>query len=134
MLQPVLDVGAQTQAVEITASAPSIQTDSASVAAIAASLPSHLPVASSVSFGERILSLDGAGSLFLSRNAGKSWKKVHLQWSGKAVRVDHIPPEAAAAKTTTETSGLQSAPSVFQLTTDSGVQWTSKDGTRWRQK
>lgn len=134
MLQPVLAVGATTQSVEVTASAPSIETDSASVAAIAANLPSRLPVASSVSLGKRILSLDGAGSLFLSRNAGKSWKKVHPQWSGKAVRVDLIPSEAAAAKTTTEASGLQGAPSVFQLTTDSGARWTSKDGTHWLQK
>jgi hypothetical protein len=134
MLQPVLAVGAATQTVEVTASAPSIETDSATVAAIAANLPSRLPVTSSVSLGKRILSLDGAGSLFLSRNAGKNWKKVHPQWSGKAIRINLTPPEAAAAKTTTETSGPQSAPSVFQLTTDSGAQWTSKDGTHWRQK
>jgi hypothetical protein len=134
MLQPVLAVGETTQTVEVTASAPLIEADSASVAAITANLPLRLPVASSVSLGKRILSLDGAGSLFVSRNAGKSWKKVHPQWSGKAVRVDLTRPEAAAAKTTTETSGLQSAPSVFQLTTDSGAQWTSKDGTHWRQK
>jgi hypothetical protein len=133
MLQPVLAVGETTQTVEVTASAPLIEADSASVAAITANLPLRLPVASSVSLGKRILSLDGAGSLFVSRNAGKSWKKVHPQWSGKAVRVDLTRPEAAA-KTTTETSGLQSAPSVFQLTTDSGAQWTSKDGTHWRQK
>jgi hypothetical protein len=133
MLQPVLAVGERTQTVEVTASAPLIEADSASVAAITANLPLRLPVASSVSLGKRILSLDGAGSLFVSRNAGKSWKKVHPQWSGKAVRVDLTRPEAAA-KTTTETSGLQSAPSVFQLTTDSGAQWTSKDGTHWRQK
>jgi hypothetical protein len=134
MLQPVIAVGETTQTVEVTASAPLIEADSASVAAITANLPLRLPVASSVSLGKRILSLDGAGSLFVSRNAGKSWKKVHPQWSGKAVRVDLTRPEAAAAKTTTETSGLQSAPSVFQLTTDSGAQWTSKDGTHWRQK
>jgi hypothetical protein len=134
VLQPVLAVGETTQTVEVTASAPLIEADSASVAAITANLPLRLPVASSVSLGKRILSLDGAGSLFVSRNAGKSWKKVHPQWSGKAVRVDLTRPEAAAAKTTTETSGLQSAPSVFQLTTDSGAQWTSKDGTHWRQK
>jgi Carboxypeptidase regulatory-like domain len=134
MLQPVLAPGATTQTVVVTESVPSIATDSASVAAIAANLPSRLPVASSVSLGKRILSLDGAGSLFLSRNAGKSWKKVHPQWSGKAARINLIAAEAGSAKGKSEAPGVESTPSVFQLTTDSGAQWTSKDGTHWRQK
>lgn len=132
MLQPVLAVGAATQTVEVTSSAPLLETESASVASIATELPSRLPVASSVSLGKRILSLDRAGSLFLSRNKGKSWKKVQPQWAGIAVRIELAPADERAAKHKSEASGTENASSVFQLTTDGDAAWTSKDGTHWR--
>lgn len=132
MLQPVLAVGAETQTVTVTSSAPLLETESASVSSIVAELPSRLPVASSVSLGKRILSLDRAGSLFVSHNAGKSWKKVAPQWAGKAVTIDIETAEPKEAKRTSETSNLKNPNSVFQLTTDAGAQWISKDGTHWR--
>jgi hypothetical protein len=132
MLQPVLAVGAVTETVEVTASAAALKTDTASIVSFPVELPSRLPVASSASIGKRMLSLDGAGTLFLSRNAGKSWKKVHPQWTGKAVRIDLTADESAKAKDKVEASGAKNASNVFQLTTDSGSQWTSKDGTHWR--
>lgn len=131
MLQPVLNVGAVAETVEVTSSAASIQTESASVGPIVAELPSRLPVAASVSRGKRILSLDPSGSLFLSRNAGKSWKKINPQWSGKAVRIDLI-ADTGETKGKGKASDAESAKSQFQLTTDAGAEWTSKDGTRWR--
>lgn len=130
MVQPVLAVGAVTQTVEVTAAAPTLETSASAIST--AELPSRLPVAFSVSLGKRTLSLDGAGSLFLSRNAGKSWKKVHPQWTGKAVRIDLTAAEPAKAKDKIEASGAESARSLFQLTTDSGAQWASKDGAHWR--
>jgi Carboxypeptidase regulatory-like domain/Putative zinc-finger len=131
-VQPVLTVGEVTQTVEVTSSAQPVETESASVSSMPAKLPSRLPVVSSASLGERTLSLDRAGSLFLSRNAGKSWKKVHPQWRGKAVRIDLTAAKSAKANDKIEASGAESAMSVFQLTTDSGSQWTSKDGKHWR--
>lgn len=133
MLQPVLNVGAVAQTVEVTSSAASLETESASVGPIVAELPSRLPVAASVSRGKRILSLDASGSLFLSRNAGKNWKKINPQWTGKAVRID-LTADAGEAKGEGKgkASGAESAKSLFQLTTDAGAEWTSKDGTRWR--
>ncbi|HKV47119.1 MAG TPA: carboxypeptidase-like regulatory domain-containing protein [Candidatus Acidoferrales bacterium] len=131
MVQPVLAVGEVTQTVEVAASAPMLETDSARVVSFPAKLPSRLQVASSASIGKRMLSLDGAGTLFLSRNTGKSWKKVHPQWTGKAVRVDVTAAQPDEAKNKIEASGAESAQSVFRLTTDSGSQWTSKDGTHW---
>jgi hypothetical protein len=119
-LEPVLTVGGASETVNVTSDAPLLQTESASISSLVAELPSHLPVASSVSLGKRILSLDRAGSLFLSRNHGKGWKKVNPQWPGKAVSLSL---EAAETKN----SG-----SKFQLTTDNGAQWTSKDGMHWR--
>lgn len=132
MVQPVLTVGEVTETVEVTSSAPVVETESASVSSVAAKPPSRLPVVSSASLGKRTLSLDSAGSLFLSRNTGKSWKKVHQQWTGKAIRIDLTAAEPAKAKDTIEASGAENARSLFQLTTDSGGQWTSKDGTHWR--
>jgi hypothetical protein len=134
MLQPVLAVGAATETVMVTSSAPLLQTESASVGSVAAELPSRLPVVSSVSLGKRILSLDRAGSLFLSHNAGKSWKKVNPQWAGKAVAIDIEKAEPNEAQRTSETSSPKNSKSVFQLTTDAGAQWISKDGTHWRQQ
>jgi hypothetical protein len=134
MLEPVLIVGSVTQRVTVSASVARVETDSISLASLAFKLPSRLPVGSSVSVGKQVLSLDDAGTLFLSRDAGKRWKKVHLQWAGKAVRVDLTPAEQSPANAKSGTTGAETAPSVFQLTTDSGAQWTSKDGTHWRPK
>ena len=127
-LQPVLNPGAVTQGVTVTSSAPLVETESARVTSIVA----ELPIVSSVSLHKRVPLLDRAGSLFLSRNAGKKWKKVDPQWTGKAVRIDLIATERDEANGKSEASGAKSARSVFQLTTDSGTQWTSQDGTHWR--
>lgn len=134
MLQPVLNVGSITQEVTVSASAARVETGSTSVASLASKLPSRFPIGSSASVGQQVLSLDDASTLFLSRDAGKSWKKVHPQWAGKAIRIDLTPAEQASANAKSGTAGAETAPSVFQLTTDSGAQWTSKDGTHWRPK
>jgi hypothetical protein len=131
MVQPVLGVGAVTESVVVTAQAAAVETDSASLISTT-SLPSRLPVTSSVSLDKRLLSLDDAGGLFLSRNAGKSWKKVHPQWTGKAVSIGVIASGAVEAKAKGEASGSESGQDLFQLTTDAGARWTSKDGTHWR--
>lgn len=132
MLQPVLNVGGASETVTVTSSAPLLQTESASIASVVAELPSRLPVSSSVSLGKRILSLDRAGSLFVSHNAGKNWKKVNPQWTGKATSIDIEMAEPEKAKRTGEQSSLKSPKSVFQLTTDMGAHWISKDGMHWR--
>jgi hypothetical protein len=134
MLQPVLAPGETSQTVMVTESAPLVETTSSSLASTIEELPIPLPGATSVSLGKQTLSLGSDGNLFVSRNKGKSWKKVHPQWSGKAVRVNLTSPDGDIAGRTTETSGSQSNQSLFQLTTESGAQWTSKDGTHWRQK
>jgi hypothetical protein len=147
-LQPVLDVGATSEAVTVEAesAAQQVQTESASMAGQVVAempgvgrvipVPSGLPVAATVSHGKRFLSLDSAGNLFLSRNGGKKWKKINPRWAGKAVRIEltpaytsEVPPERQ-----NETSGPASAVAVFQLTTDADAVWTSKDGAHWHQQ
>jgi photosystem II stability/assembly factor-like uncharacterized protein len=135
MLQTVLDVGAVTETVEVEAGAVSVQTESASVGRVIA-VPSGLLVASTVSHGKRLLSLDSAGNLFLSRNGGKKWKKINPQWTGKAVRIELTSGSVSEAvqKQKDETSGAVGEGAVFLLTTDGGTVWSSKDGAHWHQQ
>jgi hypothetical protein len=147
MLQPILDVGTVSEAVTVEAqsAAVTVQTESANVngrviaetssAGRVSAVPSGVPVAATVSHGKRFLSLDSAGNLFLSHNGGKKWKKIKPQWTGKAVGIQLTPAYMSEAppKHKNENSDLASAVSVFQLTTDAGAVWTSKDGAHWHQ-
>jgi hypothetical protein len=161
MLQPVLDVGAASEQVTVEAGAQVVQTQDASLSQnIAAGtgggaaggiiggsvngLPQneYAPAfgvngdGQSVSRGKRYLSLDSAGNLLLSRNGGKKWKKINPQWTGKAVRIELTPAYSSEAppKAKNETSAPASGEAPFQLTTDTGAIWTSKDGAHWHQQ
>jgi hypothetical protein len=149
MLQPVLDVGAASEVVEVEAgsSAAAVQTESANVSAQtvaemtgahrAITLPSGVGIAQTVSTGKRFLSLDDAGNLFLSRNEGKKWKKVKPQWAGKAIQIELASgsvSEAAAQKPNDEASGAAGEGPLFLLTIEGGTVWSSKDGAHWHQQ
>jgi hypothetical protein len=150
MMEPVLDVGKVSETVEVTTAAAQLQTESANVGQVdegrvVAEMPavgrdvgvlSGLPVTATVSHGKRLISLDSAGNLFLSRNRGKKWKKINPQWTGKAVRIELTPAYSseAPAKPKNETLGKTNEAAGFLLTTDSGTVWTSKDGAHWRQQ
>jgi len=145
MLQPVLDVGKASEVVEVEAGAASIETESANVsdqvvakthvARRGSAAPSEQPILATVSHGKRVLSLDDAGNLFLSRNEGKKWKKVKPQWAGKAVRIELMPPPSgeASAKAKDE-AAVANEEAAFLLTTDGGTVWSSKDGAHWHQR
>lgn len=51
-------------------------------------LPSHLGIASTITHGDQVLALDTAGTLFVSTNGGRQWKRVAAQWPGRAVKVE----------------------------------------------
>jgi Carboxypeptidase regulatory-like domain len=135
VMQPVLDLGTASETVEVSGEAPMLQTESASVSRIMP-LPSGLPVAQTVSLGKRSLSLDSAGNLFLSRNGGKKWKKINPKWAGKAVHIELKQPSdgGSSPQRGLETPSSVSAIDAFQLTTDAGAIWTSKDGAHWHQQ
>jgi hypothetical protein len=135
MMQPVLDVGTVSEAVEVTGAAPTLETESTSVSRIMP-IPSGLPVAATVSLGKRSLSLDSAGNLFLSRNGGKKWKRINPKWAGKAVHIELKQPShsGSSSQRENETPSSVSAIDAFQLTTDTNAIWTSKDGTHWHQQ
>jgi hypothetical protein len=84
------------------------------------SLPSGLGAVSTATAQHRTISIDLAGTLFLSDDAGKHWEPVVQQWTGRAVEV--------RAK-----SALSSPPAaLFEIVNDRGQVWASADGRTWK--
>ena len=119
----LLEIGSTASTVEVTADPATLNTQTSSVIVSKAkrtgALPSKLPPAMTVANGKLTLAVDTNGALFLSKNAGRSWKAVKPTWQGKVVLVV-TPPEVPGASN-----------AVFQLTTDSEAVWLSRDGNRW---
>ncbi len=123
-----LEVGALTEVVEVTAAAPVLQTSNASQSARRSRkkakpegprpLPSKLPPANTVASGRIMLAVDSSGAAFVSQNSGKRWKTVKPVWTGKVRRIAPGDPS-------------QISIAAFQLTTDSGAVWLSRDGAHW---
>jgi hypothetical protein len=82
-------------------------------------LPSKLPVGTTVVSGKLMIKTDSASALFLSQNAGKKWKAVKPVWHGKVVSLVALSADAS------------SSDPAFQLTTDGGAVWLSRDGSHW---
>jgi hypothetical protein len=118
-----LDVGSLAESVQVTGAVPMIGAASRrSKRLVPQSPPGQLPIAATVSSGTRILSLDSAGALFLSKNSGMTWKAIKPKWQGKATQI----------VLTDETPGQVADKPAFRLTTDSGSTWLSHDGLHWR--
>jgi len=125
-VKSTLEVGATTETVEVSAAASTVQTEMSSnprrkraVTPEPRTLPSKLPVEIMVTREKVILAVDSAGALFFSANSGKGWKVVKPRWTGKITDLV-TPPQAP------EPGSAQ-----FQLTTDSGADWLSRDGRHW---
>jgi hypothetical protein len=122
-LDSVLRVGTESQMVTVEANNAGIETQNAEATGATLVQDENLPGGAAptarVAMGGRVLSVDAAGHVYLSRDAGKSWKKIKPKWVGKAKQLAIVP---AAEK------GRQ----VFELTTDAGTVWTSEDGKHWR--
>jgi hypothetical protein len=127
-LKSQLEIGSVAETVEVTAAASTIQTESASVSDKPSRkkalpegprpLPSELPSHISVTSGQIKLAVDSGGALFVSRKFGKSWKTVRPVWTGRVRSI-------ALANPSPNTNAT------FQLTTDSGAIWLSRDGADW---
>jgi hypothetical protein len=131
-VKSVLEVGSVAETVQVTAAAPTLQNSETSSVMMSSTsrrkrvvppeprpLPTKLPAEIMVKRGKVILAVDTSGAFFFSGNSGKSWKAVKSQWPGKVVDLE-TPPELP-----------QASKAVFQLTTDSGSTWLSRDGRRW---
>jgi Carboxypeptidase regulatory-like domain/Putative zinc-finger len=130
-----LEVGAATDTVTVTNEAPLLKTESGELShTIATTAGSSLPLLTTgprpglasglrgtppppttASNGKLALKVDRAGTLFFSKDGGKSWKAVKPLWQRRVVRVESAHDPGA----------------VFQLTTDSGSVWLSRDGAHW---
>ena len=126
-VRPELQVGATAETVEVTAAVPTIQTESSRTvgksrrkqAPEPRPLPSGQPPTITVTRGKVRLAVDSVGALFFSGNAGKSWKAIKPLWPGKVVELvsPAEPPQPATVG--------------FQLKTDSGSIWLSRNGRHW---
>ena len=91
-------------------------------------LPNGKISVSMAELGRKALTVDKAGVLYVSDDAGAHWDQVAPQWSGRAiaVRVKQVP----GGKTT----ALEPAsfPAVFELANEDGLAWMSADGRSWK--
>jgi len=100
----------------------------ASAAATTIHLPSGSAAVSVVFAGRRELAIDDAGTLFISEDAGGTWERVPLQWTGRAVRVRR---RVAVNGAFAEANPAQSPVVFFELLNDRKQVWESTDGKTW---
>jgi photosystem II stability/assembly factor-like uncharacterized protein len=74
--------------------------------------------ATTITRGKLMLTLTSTGTLSFSKDAGKHWKAVKPSWQGKVLELS-VRVESP------------SNPEAFQITTDSGSVWLSRDGEHW---
>lgn len=133
-LSPALQVGAASQAVEVAAENTALATTSeptdAQLDAIVPKLPGNLPATAKVVMNGRILALDTAGALYLSRDAGRHWKKIHAVWTGSIAHLALAEQAESPAFKRKEIPG--NAAPIFEMTTTDGAVWISNDGAHWR--
>jgi hypothetical protein len=109
-------------------------------------LPSELAAVSSTSTGPFMLAIDKVGALFLSKDQGDTWERIHRQWKGRAVEVTQQfaanaglqPAPTAQSETAPNAPGNADAasppPVIFELLNDKGQAWISTDGRTWASK
>jgi hypothetical protein len=101
-------------------------------------LPSHLLAVSTVSRAAKTLAIDTAGTLYLSNDSGQTWQAIPAQWTGHATKLSLPAPlqgSLSPKKKSAEADKANSnSPSAFELTTASGIVWTSPDGEHWKPK
>lgn len=142
LLSPTLKVGAASQTVQVVsagselapaappATPPATPMTDAELDEIVPALPGKAAAATTVVKNGRIVALDKSGTLYLSRNAGKHWKKIKPVWSGTIVQLVLAPPAESSADKGSAVSGISI--SLFELTTSNGALWVSSDGAHWR--
>jgi len=124
-LRSTLQPGAVTTTVDVSSANAEMATIADSVESKLApgslySLPSQQQAIMTLQSRKRLLAVDAAGTLFLSRNAGKRWKTIKPQWPGKIAHLSLAPSSAS-----------ETGQPVFQLTTDQGAVSLSDDGAHW---
>ncbi len=119
-------------------------------------LPNGLKSVSAAAVPGRLLAIDPEGAVFLSSDAGKSWKTVSPTWTGKALQVRALsrygaqielqaatgrledptnPSPVAAVSSEASPASFQgpqlATPTFFRIVTDRHQSWVSPDGKLW---
>jgi hypothetical protein len=122
--------------------------------AIPLNLPGGLRTLSSASSPHRTVAIDMAGGVFLSEDAGITWKAVAPQWSGRVVLVRFRenqkpidarqtaqpgpsvggPVSAVSGLSGRAVAGSLTPPGQFEIVNDTGQMWLSADGKTWKAK
>ncbi len=106
-------------------------------------LPSGLPLVSTAEAGHTQLAIDVVGSLFLSRDMGKSWEPVERQWTGRLTKVrmaqvlkarNSLPSAQMENRPAQATAPVSLPAALFEIVNDKNAVWTSADGKAWRAK
>lgn len=133
LLSPALQVGAASQTVQVEASTTPTPTSAkpsdARLAEVIPELPGKLPALTTLVKSSRILALDTAGTLYLSRDAGRHWKRIRPIWTGSVAHLALMEPTEPSLKK--KSPGPAAAP-LFELTASDGAVWISSDGAHWR--
>jgi Carboxypeptidase regulatory-like domain/Putative zinc-finger len=137
MLEPVLRAGSESETVTVEANNSAVETQQVeatdSNVVQVENLPGGVVGIDRVDIGDRVLTLDKSGNLYLSRNAGKSWKKIKPKWTGRPARLRILVNiETGQLGTTGVNKPKAAGAQAFWLMTDTGAVWTSKDGKHWR--
>jgi len=121
LIASTLKIGSAAETVVVVAGAEaSVQTQTATTASTTStrvldSLPPVDPLVTTITNGAQSLALHSDGSLFSRKAPDKNWKAVKPKWQGKATQIVII----------------NLGKPMFQLLTDSGAVWLSKDGVHW---
>jgi len=92
-------------------------------------LPSGLPTVSTATAQQYVLSIDQAGTVFLSQDSGGHWDRVARQWTGRAITI-----RLQAAAKDKRSRAASSPETVFEIVNDQGQVWVSTDGRNWKAK
>lgn len=134
LLTSTLHPGAASQTVEVavtnSALAPTPPMNAALMSEVTPNPSGKLATLATVSAGNRRLEFDAAGTLFISRNGGKRWKKIKPAWPGTVVQLV-LASQPAPAPTGAMRNAAKTPP-LFQITTSTGAVWISSDGFHWR--
>ena len=101
----------------------------AALARLQTALPSGLATVSTVAAHGSVLSVDKAGSVYLSADGGKQWESIERQWSGQAVQLRSVIDSIQKPS-----DGKASLRESFELVNDKGQVWVSVDGRSWQSR
>jgi hypothetical protein len=97
----------------------------AQITRLARPLPSRLPVLSLAMRERRVVAIDTAHAVFVSKDAGKHWKAIQAPWQGLPARAVLVEASATARAPSSQPSGFSARP----MPADNAVQAQKANGS-----